>query len=73
MQNGDKTYSKTSFKESKHKRGAAGTFSKKAYTEEEDVSYHHSFSKAAHPHKSDGTFVSNGLALGIAKYGSSNS
>ena len=73
MNNGYKTYSKTSFKEGKHKRKADGSFGSKDHTEEQDVSYHHKFTRSKHPTAKDGTFVSNGVLLGIRRYGSSKS
>lgn len=63
MKNGDLTYSKTPFKEKKHKRGTGGTFEKKHKTEEAAVSYHHKFTGKEHPRKQDGSFVSNDVHL----------
>lgn len=81
IKNGQLTYSKTKFAEKKHKRGADGTFDKKAETERDKVSYHHKFTKAEHPRKSDGSFNSyssdakheedsEGLKNGKGRYGS---
>jgi len=70
VENGDKTYSKTSFKEQKHPRQKGGVFKKKSKTEEDSVSYHHKFSGKSHPRQADGSFVSNGVTLGQARYGS---
>lgn len=75
IHNGDKTYSKTPFKESKHKRGSGGTFSKKDSTEKDKVAYHHKFSSGSHPRGKDGSFsnsakyVSSGAKVGQSRYG----
>lgn len=81
MKNGNKTYSKTPFSESKHKRSGGGTFAKKDVTEKDKVSYHHKFASKDHPRKPDGSFkndwksqgpkeLSNSVKLGQSKYGS---
>lgn len=74
VDNGKATYSKTPFKEGKHQRASGGTFSKKSETEEDDVSYHHKFSKGSHPRKADGSFgnsgyPSDGVIQGMLRYG----
>lgn len=82
MKNGFKTYSKTEFKEDKHKRGANGTFGEKHETEKDKVEYHHKFSGKEHPRGKDGSFVntyssadkhleeSSHMKNGRARYGS---